>query len=932
MDASARDVVNTGASLISSQLFESYLECSTKCWLRSRGEPATANVYAEWIRAQKETYLRDSLKRLLQSPSESDRMTAPPIPENAKDLTWRLAVDVRWRTRDLESSLQAVERLPAKDRGGRAQFIAHRFEFANKLTKEHKLLVTFDALLLSEVVGRDVKLGKIVHGDKHAVLKVNTLGFATEVRKRIEDITALLARNSPPDLVLNRHCGQCEFQTRCRVQAREKDELSLLSGMSAKDRKRLHDKGIFTVTQLSHTFRPRRRRRNSRGKQEKHHYSLQALAIRENKIHAVDIPAPNFEGTLVFLDVEGLPDRDFYYLIGMRVQAPEGSVQHSFWADNTKTERLIWNDFLAVLSAITNPHLIHYGSYETTFLKRMRERYGGPQADSPAAAAVDHSTNLLSFIYAQIYFPTYSNGLKEIAGHLGFRWSGSLRSGSETIVWRHRWEVSGDPAVKQTLLDYNRQDCEALELLANRLVDLHRVAAREGKSAQGELVLTSNMKGENLYGFGRNEFVLPEMETINKAAYWDYQRERVYVKSNRASRHKRGPCATRRRVLVPNTTVEYPRPSSCPTCKSKLVYAHGKRTQTVIDLRFMQHGVKRWVTRYIVKRYRCPSCRSTFYSPDRQLPIRKYGPNLVAYTIYQNIDLQLPQIRIARSVKQLFGLHISRNTTNQFKAAAAQTYEGTYSLILKRLCSGRLLHVDETSIGVKGREGYVWVLASLEEVAYFYTATRAGDTMQEMLKDFSGVLVSDFYAAYNAVRCFQQKCLIHFIRDVNDELLKHPYDDQLKRLVGAFASLVKPMIETVDRHGLKKRFLGKHRIFVDRFYKRLTSEFGAGEAARKIIERLQKNRNTMFTFLGFDDVPWNNNNAEHAIKAFATLRRVIEGTTTEKGLGDFLVLLSVCETCKYKNVDFLDFLRSGSRDISDFANNRPKQRDTGRCR
>ncbi|MGA7869343.1 MAG: IS66 family transposase [Candidatus Binatus sp.] len=924
--------MNTGASLISSQLFESYLECSTKCWLRSRGEPATANVYAEWIRAQKETYLRDSLKRLLQSPSESDRMTAPPIPENAKDLTWRLAVDVRWRTRDLESSLQAVERLPAKDRGGRAQFIAHRFEFANKLTKEHKLLVTFDALLLSEVVGRDVKLGKIVHGDKHAVLKVNTLGFATEVRKRIEDITALLARNSPPDLVLNRHCGQCEFQTRCRVQAREKDELSLLSGMSAKDRKRLHDKGIFTVTQLSHTFRPRRRRRNSRGKQEKHHYSLQALAIRENKIHAVDIPAPNFEGTLVFLDVEGLPDRDFYYLIGMRVQAPEGSVQHSFWADNTKTERLIWNDFLAVLSAITNPHLIHYGSYETTFLKRMRERYGGPQADSPAAAAVDHSTNLLSFIYAQIYFPTYSNGLKEIAGHLGFRWSGSLRSGSETIVWRHRWEVSGDPAVKQTLLDYNRQDCEALELLANRLVDLHRVAAREGKSAQGELVLTSNMKGENLYGFGRNEFVLPEMETINKAAYWDYQRERVYVKSNRASRHKRGPCATRRRVLVPNTTVEYPRPSSCPTCKSKLVYAHGKRTQTVIDLRFMQHGVKRWVTRYIVKRYRCPSCRSTFYSPDRQLPIRKYGPNLVAYTIYQNIDLQLPQIRIARSVKQLFGLHISRNTTNQFKAAAAQTYEGTYSLILKRLCSGRLLHVDETSIGVKGREGYVWVLASLEEVAYFYTATRAGDTMQEMLKDFSGVLVSDFYAAYNAVRCFQQKCLIHFIRDVNDELLKHPYDDQLKRLVGAFASLVKPMIETVDRHGLKKRFLGKHRIFVDRFYKRLTSEFGAGEAARKIIERLQKNRNTMFTFLGFDDVPWNNNNAEHAIKAFATLRRVIEGTTTEKGLGDFLVLLSVCETCKYKNVDFLDFLRSGSRDISDFANNRPKQRDTGRCR
>jgi hypothetical protein len=219
----------------------------------------------------------------------------------------------------------------------------------------------------------------------------------------------------------------------------------------------------------------------------------------------------------------------------------------------------------------------------------------------------------------------------------------------------------------------------------------------------------------------------------------------------------------------------------------------------------------------------------------------------------------------------LFGLHISRQTTNGFKAASAQIYEGTYNQIVRRLCSGRLLHVDETSIGVKGKEGYVWVLASLEEVAYFHTPTRAGDTIQEMLKDFSGVLVSDFYAAYDAVQCPQQKCLIHFIRDLNDELLKHPYDE-LKQLVGAFAGLVKPIIETVDRRGLNKRFLGKHRIFVDRFYKRLDGEFGAGEAARKIVVRLQKNRNTMFTFLDFDDVPWNNNNAEHAIKAFAVIR------------------------------------------------------------
>jgi hypothetical protein len=270
-------------------------------------------------------------------------------------------------------------------------------------------------------------------------------------------------------------------------------------------------------------------------------------------------------------------------------------------------------------------------------------------------------------------------------------------------------------------------------------------------------------------------------------------------------------------------------------------------------------------------------------------------------------------------MRQLFGLYISRSTTNQFKAVTAQRYASTYHDLLKQLCCGRLLHIDETSASVMGKNSYVWVLTSMEEVAYFYSPTREGVTIQAMLKNFSGVLVSDFYAAYDSIECPQQKCLIHLIRDLNEELLKHPFDEGLKRLVADFAELVRPMIETVDRRGLKKHFLGKHRISVDRFYKHIAGRFDTSEVSRKIIERLQKNRSKLFTFLEFDDIPWNNNNAEHAIKAFARLRRVIEGKTTEKGLREFLILLSICETCKYKGVDFLDFLRSGSKDIDDFV-------------
>jgi hypothetical protein len=88
--------------------------------------------------------------------------------------------------------------------------------------------------------------------------------------------------------------------------------------------------------------------------------------------------------------------------------------------------------------------------------------------------------------------------------------------GLEAIIWRHDWEASRDPAAKQALLDYNQEDCEALEIVANSLVDLYHAAPVEQKSPRNDVVYTGEMKRESLFGFGRIEFALPEMETINK--------------------------------------------------------------------------------------------------------------------------------------------------------------------------------------------------------------------------------------------------------------------------------------------------------------------------------------------------------------------------------------------------------------------------------
>ena len=388
-----------------------------------------------------------------------------PAQDSLKTTKWRLGFDVFVATsQNLEARIHAVERVPPEGRGQSAHLIPIRFVFTNKLGKDVKLLLAFDAFVLSEIIGREISVGKIIHGDDHSTLKVKTSSLAGEVRNRLDKIATLLSITSPPDLLLNRHCTECEFQACCRQKAIEKDDLSLLATMSEKERQKFRSKGIFTVTQLSYTFRPRRRPKRLGNKREKYHHSLKALAIREKKIHVIGNPELKIEGTPVYLDVECLPDRDFYYLIGVRIGNDESAVQHSLWADTAVDEGKIWREFLAILETIEKPVIVHYGSFEKTFWRRMAERYGKPPEHSKPANAISSAINLVSFFFAQIYFPTYSNHLKDIASWRGFSWSDCSLFGPNSIVCRTEWEKSGDPLKKQRLIAYNAEDSKALEI------------------------------------------------------------------------------------------------------------------------------------------------------------------------------------------------------------------------------------------------------------------------------------------------------------------------------------------------------------------------------------------------------------------------------------------------------------------------------------
>jgi predicted RecB family nuclease len=908
---------------ITSQLFEAYVKCPTKSWLLAQREQYTENRNAEFAGSQGEVYCSKASKVFLSRISANEVMVGPFALGNSKENRSHVAEDVIAQVTlrsnwpgvnlpcDLETHLHLVQSVSSNTGGATDKLMPIRFIIRNKLKTYDRLLMAFDATVLSELTGQVIARGKIVHGEHYISSLVDTLNLASEVRKLVGRLMTLLADQSPPDLVLNRHCPECQFRDRCRSKAREIDDLSLLSGMTEKERSRHRSKGIFTVTQLSYTFRPRRTPKRQKAQGKPHNFALRALAIRENTVFIHGTPELPECQSQVFLDIEGLPDRDFYYLIGALVVTDGQELFHSFWADMESDQARLLAEFTEVVSRLSDFRVFHFGDYDATALKRLIANSAGSCRE--LFQVILHGRfNILSTLHSHVYFPTYSNSLKDIGRYLGSYPDADRTTGQDSIAWRNEWEATRDPGLKARLIDYNRRDCHALRDLTKFLY--RQVAATALDQETGIKVShTKDLLSERPHWqiFATKQYASEDLRWINKCAYFDYQRDKILVRThggfraiNKKSRKRKRTC------LRPNetATIEMTR---CPKCGGRRIKALKEMNYLLLDLWFSQTGVKKWIRDTHSFRYLCEGCESCFSSEERLPSPRKYGHSLASLVIYLNVTCGLNMGRTTRLLGDVFKIYVDPSSLYRIRTYTQRMYSAIYAELLCVILQQPVIHIDETTVHLsKKRTGYVWVITTNNMVYYFYRPSREGSFLEETLAPFSGILVSDFYAAYESLPCKQQKCLAHLVRDIDDDLLRHPMDIEFKGIATSFGSLLREIIETVDRYGLKKRHLQKHKKKTFRFLESVSSRCLSSELAEKYQKRFKKSGARMFTFLDHDGVPWNNINAEHAIKRFAKHRRDADGRFTEESLSEYLVLASILETCEFNNICSLDFLLS----------------------
>ncbi len=900
---------------ITKEIFQHFLLCPYKAYLLSKGETGNKSEYEILFKEIKEKHCADGLKKF----------SVKPVPvEMIHDTNLKDKNGVVYQSRIGQEEVHSDSCIMEFGRGGSELGMFHCtpviFTPKAKLSQEDRLEIAYDGFLLETLQSRRPEYGKVIYGDNFKVTRLK-IGSQIEKAKNIVAKIKKINLDNPPRIILNRHCQVCEFKDLCRAKAIEKDDLSLLAGIPPKEIEAQNKKGVFTVTQYSYTFRPRKKFRKA------YPFNLKALALREQKIHLYGTPVIPISGVQIYLDIEGDPKRDFYYLIGVVVVENGIEKRYSFWADSETEEGDTCLAFVDCIRGYREYKLYHYGSYETKFFQRAQSYARNPDDVQVIEVMIANAVNVLAIVYEHVFFPTYSNGLKDIGAYLGFKWTSEGASGINSLVWRSQFEETRDDNFKQRLLEYNLDDCFALKRVADFISQIIKDIAG-GDLSHVDFIQADALKAKSLYKWGTVDFALKDMKRINDCAYFDYQREKVFIRTNK----KLGACNKRRikryRHRV-NKEVFIKAPKKCSFCKvsktSKArLYKNESFSRTVFDLKFTGSGVRREVISYATSQMRCSRCTKVIATSDEYKATNRYGHGLITFVVYHTIEWHMPYDRIEKMLFDLFGFSRT-GMGKKLKNMAVEYYRTTSQQILERILQGKFIHIDETQINIGKVSGYVWVLSNMEDVHFLYTPTREGDFLRGMLVDFKGVIISDFYGAYCYPEWIQQKCLVHLIRDLNDDLRSSPFDEEYKKMTEEFTILLRRVVDTVDKFGLKKRHLAKHKKEAIRFFRDVGRQSLHSELAQKYQKRFLKNENTLFTFLDYDGVPWNNNNAEHAIKHFAVYRNgmtPIGAQIKEEGIKSHLALLSIFQTCRYRGINFLKFLVSKEKDIDRFSQRR----------
>ena len=362
-----------------------------------------------------------------------------------------------------------------------------------------------------------------------------------------------------------------------------------------------------------------------------------------------------------------------------------------------------------------------------------------------------------------------------------------------------------------------------------------------------------------------------------------------------------------RRRMTPTQRVEHAM-DHCPDCGTQLSGGWTHRTREVIDL--PQVPVE--VTEHVYMARICPGCRRRCLPPTQLDGVvmgqQRLGVNLISLIATLREEARLPIGVIRKYLRIVHGLHVSKGAIVDAVHRTAQQGQAKVASILAQIRASPVVHADETGWREDGHNGYVWTF-STPDARYFLRRGRGKAVVDEALGDsFSGVLVSDFYAAYHHYDGPKQRCWAHLLRDIHDLRARYPDDAPLAQWADAVHQLYRQAKACTHPQEASRRTA---QLALERRLLALCQPFllDASATQAKLCRRIERHIKELFVFVAEPAVPSDNNAAERSLRHLVVSRKISGGTRSERGTDSKMTLASLFGTWRVQGLNPLTACR-----------------------
>ena len=352
--------------------------------------------------------------------------------------------------------------------------------------------------------------------------------------------------------------------------------------------------------------------------------------------------------------------------------------------------------------------------------------------------------------------------------------------------------------------------------------------------------------------------------------------------------------------MTPTHRVEHVM-ENCPDCGAHRSGGWTQRTREVIELPVVPVQVTEHV--YIART--CPACRRRCTPPAELdgvvLGQQRLGVNLLSLIATLREEGRLPIRSVQWYLDTVHQLRLSVGAIVSAIHQTAQRAQPAVAAILDRIRASPVVHADETGWRQSGANGYVWTFSTPTE-RYFLRRGRGKVVVDEALgESFSGVLVSDFYAAYHHYDGPKQRCWAHLLRDIHDQRTRYPKDTSLAQWAAAAYQVYVEARSFTHPQARRRRIAQlawERQLLVICQPFRLTRRLQG-----RLCRRSERHIKELFVFVAEPDVPSDNNAAERSLRHLVISRKVSGGTRSEQGTERKMTLASIFGTWRAQGLN-----------------------------